>query len=483
MKKKTVLILIVVLSVILSTAAASAFQLSEEKQFDDHITIDGRTYKVSPEFEIPAGIDKDSPVKLNFSDETHELLSIERLIEDESDNNELEYHFGIVNAITRANTDLEYRVYVDGVGYLFTRQTRIDERIAFLEKYASVALVTKNGKAVICRVLSSNTAIPEKDIFFGKVEHVRGADDFFTLTIDGENYTAAFTTAESFEPGSGHIITDSASDISQEKAKEWDITVLPLTVRFGENVYQDGVTLSPHAFYEKLVETDEIPKTSQIPPAVYRDAFEKAVSAGDQVLCFCLSSGVSGSFESACMAAREYSGQVFVIDTQQFCISEYIIVERAVRLRAAGVSAEEIAETILREQQDAHVIAVFNTLEYLKLGGRISSAAAAVGNILRVKPVLTIEEGGVKVLGKARGSRNSENMLTQFIGQMGGIDFSRPLCLGYTGFDDAFLRKYIMDSAFLYAGHEECLQITPVGATIGTYAGPGAIALAFFAKK
>lgn len=279
------------------------------------------------------------------------------------------------------------------------------------------------------------------------------------------------------------IITDSASDISQEKAKEWDITVLPLTVRFGEEVYLDGVTLSPHVFYEKLVETDEIPKTSQITPYVYKDAFEKAVSEGSQVLCFCLSSGVSGSFQSACMAAEEYPGQVFVIDTQQFCISQYIIVERAVQLREAGMSAGKIAETILQEQKDAHVIAVFDTLEYLKLGGRISSAAAMFGNILRVKPVLTIEDGAVKLIGKARGSRNSENMLTQFIEQMGGIDFCRPLCLGYTGFDDTFLRKYITDSAFLYKGHEECLQITPVGATIGTYAGPGAIALAFFAKK
>ena len=103
------------------------------------------------------------------------------------------------------------------------------------------------------------------------------------------------------------IITDSASDISQEKAKEWNITILPLMVRFGEEEYLDGVTLSPHDFYEKLVETDEIPKTSQISPYIYKEAFEKAVSEGDQVLCFCLSSGVSGSFRSACMAAQEYS--------------------------------------------------------------------------------------------------------------------------------------------------------------------------------
>ena len=162
--------------------------------FTDVIEVDGRTYKIASDFTIPAGIDKDSPVKLNFSDETHELLSIERLIEDDSSSNEMEYHFGIVNAISRSNTDMEYRVYVDGVGYLFTSQTRIDERIAFLDKYASVALVTKNGKALICSVLSSNTAIPDKDIFFGMVEQVKEADNFHTLTIDGSDYTVESET-------------------------------------------------------------------------------------------------------------------------------------------------------------------------------------------------------------------------------------------------------------------------------------------------
>ena len=182
--KKMLLFLIILVFPALPVRASE----NTTKELEDHITIDGRTYKVSPDFVIPPGIDKDSPVKLIFSDETHELLSIERLTDDDSNNDEMEYHFGIVNAITRANNDLEYRVYVDGVGYLFTRQTRIDERTAFLDKYASVALITKNGEAVICRVLSSNTAIPEKDIFFGMVEEVINADNSFSLTIDGINY-------------------------------------------------------------------------------------------------------------------------------------------------------------------------------------------------------------------------------------------------------------------------------------------------------
>ena len=213
------------------------------------------------------------------------------------------------------------------------------------------------------------------------------------------------------------IITDSASDISQEWAKDWNITVLPLKVRFGEEEFLDGVTLSNREFYERLIETDEIPKTSQITPFEYSSNFEKAVKAGDQVVCFCLSSGVSGSFQSACVAAQEFEGDVFVVDTQQFCISEAIIVERAVQMRDQGMSAAQIYTAIEEEKKDAHVLAIFNTLEYLKLGGRISAAAAFAGGLLSLKPVLTIEDGVVKILGKARGSRNGNNMLTGVRGE------------------------------------------------------------------
>ena len=284
------------------------------------------------------------------------------------------------------------------------------------------------------------------------------------------------------------IITDSASDISQELAKELNITVLPLKVRFGEEEFLDGVTLSNRQFYERLIETDEIPKTSQITPFEYRNHFEKAVKAGEQVICFTLSSGVSGSYQSACVAAQEFEGDVFVVDTQQFCISEAIIVERAVQMRDSGMDAAAVFEAIEVEKKDAHVLAIFNTLEYLKLGGRISAAAAFAGGLLSLKPVLTIEDGVVKILGKARGSRNGNNMLTEFAEKLGGIDFERPFCFGYTGFSDETLKKYIHDSARLYedkidVNNPDKFRIHKVGATIGTYAGPGAIAVAFFAAK
>lgn len=116
------------------------------------------------------------------------------MTDDNSVSDQLEYHFGIVNAISRANTDLEYRVYVDGTGYLFTKETRIDERTAFLDKYASAAIVTKNGKVIICRVLASNTAVPDKDIFLGRVEQVIQEEDKYILEINGTDHVLDLQT-------------------------------------------------------------------------------------------------------------------------------------------------------------------------------------------------------------------------------------------------------------------------------------------------
>ena len=278
------------------------------------------------------------------------------------------------------------------------------------------------------------------------------------------------------------IVTDSASDISQDRAKEWGITVLPLKIRFGEEEFLDGVTLSAKDFYKKLVETDEVPKTSQITPYDYSQEFKKAEESGDDLICFCLSAGVSGSYQSACVAADEFEGSAYVVDTRQFCISEYIIVQRAVELRDQGLAAKDIVDRITEEMKRAHVIAVFDTLEYLKLGGRLSAAAAFAGNLLMIKPVITIEDGIVKVIGKARGSKNSHNMLMEFVKKTGGIDFDMPACVAYSGFADDMLKKYVEDSKVLYEGHEDKLQCAIAGATIGTYAGPGAIALAYFEK-
>lgn len=278
------------------------------------------------------------------------------------------------------------------------------------------------------------------------------------------------------------IIADSASEVSQETAKEWGIKVIPLKIRFGEEEFLDGVTLSNKRFYEKLIESDELPKTSQISPADYEDCFKAAVEAGDEVVCLTISSGVSGCVQSANIAAAEYEGKVYVVDTMQFCISYYILVEYAVRLRDAGKSAKEIADEIKRVREKAIVLAVFDTLEYLKAGGRLSSTAAFVGEILSIKPVITITNGIVDVIGKARGSKKGNNMLIEKVKAIGGIDFTMPVVTGYTGLSDEYLQKYLEDSRDLYDGDISDIRKVSVGATVGTYAGPGAIAVAFYPK-
>lgn len=278
------------------------------------------------------------------------------------------------------------------------------------------------------------------------------------------------------------IVADSASEVSQETAKEWGIKILPLKIRFGEEEFLDGVTLTNKRFYEKLIESDELPKTSQISPADYEECFKCAVDAGDEVVCLTISSGVSGCVQSANIAAGEFEGKVHVVDTMQFCISYYVLVEYAVRLRDEGKSAKEIADEITRVREKAIVLAVFDTLEYLKAGGRLSSTAAFVGEILSIKPVITITNGIVDVIGKARGSKKGNNMLIEKVKGVGGIDFTMPVVTGYTGLSDELLQKYLEDSRDLYEGKVSDIRKISVGATVGTYAGPGAIAVAFYPK-
>ena len=278
------------------------------------------------------------------------------------------------------------------------------------------------------------------------------------------------------------IITDSASDMPQETAAKMGVTVMPIHTRFGEQEYLDGVTLKPREFFEKLVETDEIPRTSQITPFEFEEEFDKWISAGESVLCITMSAGVSGTYHSACAAAEDFGDKVIVIDSRQFCISLYVLVEYACRLRDAGKTLQETAAAVEEAKKRVHVISVFATLEYLKLGGRISAAAAMAGNILSIKPVITIRKGVVEVIGKARGSKKANNMLVEFIEQMGGVDYNMPYCLGFTGFSEEVLLKYVDDNAARYKEAIKNITIVPVGATVGTYAGPGAVALAFFNK-
>lgn len=276
------------------------------------------------------------------------------------------------------------------------------------------------------------------------------------------------------------IITDSASDMSP--AEHPALAVLPLSVTFGTDVYMDGVDIDHQRFYEMLVERDELPKTGQVNPYAFSQAIAEAREAGDEAVIITVGAKLSGTNQSARTALAEApGGDVFVVDSNNVTLGERVLVEYALRLVDEGRSASQIAAAVEAVRDRVVVIGLLETLEYLVRGGRLSAAAGAVGTLLNVKPVVAAEDGLIVQLGKARGSKNGRNLLNQKVEKAGGIDFSMPLALGYTGLSDAVLKKYIEDSAALWAGHTEGeLPVHTIGATIGTHVGPGAVAVAFF---
>lgn len=277
------------------------------------------------------------------------------------------------------------------------------------------------------------------------------------------------------------IIVDSTADV--KAAVKERLTIIPLTVHFGEEEYVDGVTIDHKTFYEKLIESDVLPTTSQATPAAFDDVFAKITSAGDTAVVLTISSKLSGTYQSATIAAADYPEQIFVVDSQSAAIGAGILAELALSLADSGMDAKSIVQKMEQERENICMIAMLDTLEYLKKGGRISAAVAFAGGLLSIKPVISLDNGEIKMLGKARGSKQGNNLLVQEIEKAGGVDFEKPLLLGYTGLSDVLLQKYMEDSKALWEAGTNDLQYTVVGSVIGTHAGPGAVAVAFFKRK
>ncbi len=275
------------------------------------------------------------------------------------------------------------------------------------------------------------------------------------------------------------IIVDSSTDVSEEYREK--IQFVPLTVRFGDKEYLDGVELSKHQFYEMLVESDALPTTSQATPAAFAEYLESVASAGDSAVVITLSSKLSGTYQSAVLAAEDYPN-IYVVDSQSVAIGTGVLAQYAVNLAQQGMGAEEIAQVLTQQREKVCVVALLDTLEYLKKGGRISKTVAFAGGVLNIKPVVTVQDGAVALIGKARGSRNGNNLLVEKIREAGGVDFERPVLLGYTGLSSTLLEKYVEDSKALWADHVDKLDGCLLCSVIGTHVGPGAVAVAFFRK-
>lgn len=276
------------------------------------------------------------------------------------------------------------------------------------------------------------------------------------------------------------IIIDSTFDIS-ENLKDKVITV-PLNVHFGDEEYIDGVTITNKEFYEKLLVSKVMPKTSLASPDRFVKAYEEATSDGDCAIVITISSKLSGTHQSAVIAAQGFEDKVFVVDSKNVTIGAGALAEYALKLAEDGMEAKEIADELNKQSERIRIVAVVDTLEYLMRGGRVSKTAAIAGGILNIKPVIAVKDGEILTLGKARGTKMGGKMMNTEVEKYGGIDFNMPVVFGYTGLSDKMLKDYLNVNKESYQALGEDLNGVMIGSVVGTHAGPDAYAVAFFAN-
>ena len=278
------------------------------------------------------------------------------------------------------------------------------------------------------------------------------------------------------------IITDSAADFEPQELARLNITCIPLTVTFGETSYQDGVELNKPQFYEKLLGSGEFPKTAQPAPALLEDFFTQAHEAGEEAVYIALSSGLSGTYQTARMVCGglDFDG-CFVVDGLNVTGGQRLLVEHACRLRDEGRNAVEIAEAVEALRGRVRLYACINTLEYLYRGGRISHTVYKVGNLAQIKPIITLDpEGKVAVPGKAMGMRKGMDTLCKYL-DAHRPDPAFPVYLMYTNQRSA---AETLGQRLEAHGHAvPADRIIGVGAAIGTHIGPEACGVVYIEKE
>ena len=275
------------------------------------------------------------------------------------------------------------------------------------------------------------------------------------------------------------FIIDSASDVLPGECKKLDVFHVPLTVRFGDKEFADAVDLSHKKFYKMLTSgKEEHPTTSQVTPAVWAEAMEEVTKDGDTAVVITISSKLSGTYQSACIAAEDFEGKVFVVDSMTATIGERLLLQYGIQLAREGLDAATIAGRLDAVKDKIRIYARLDTLEYLRKGGRIGAASAVVGTMLNIKPIISVQDGVVENVAKARGPKAADKQLRDLVAKSGGIDFSKPMCAVYSGLEDDNLQNFLAESKDMLCGSE--IAVTSLGCVIGAHIGPGAVALAFF---
>jgi len=276
------------------------------------------------------------------------------------------------------------------------------------------------------------------------------------------------------------IITDSTSDISQDDAKQLGIDVVPLSVAFGEDSYIDGITITNEEFYDKLKNGDILPKTSQPSPVEFEEIYRKYIDAGDEIISIHISSELSGTAQSARIAAEEVApDKITVIDSLNVTGALNVLVRAAVAHNNEGMSKAELIEKINDYIPRLKLYVIVNTLEYLKKGGRIKPGAATVGDVLSLHPVLTLREGFVEVESKVIGDKATLKWLTKQPTVVAPED-GLPFMIGHSGAPE---KAEKLQTKLAESGLTDIAGTVRLGSVVGTYAGPGSVGIFYIAKK
>ena len=276
------------------------------------------------------------------------------------------------------------------------------------------------------------------------------------------------------------IVTDTASDITVQQAADLGVDLIQLDILFEDGPCPQNTEEDFQLFYQRLEKCDHLPITSRPSPEAYLDIFNQAKSAGDEVLVLTLSSGLSGTYDSALMAQKiaDYDS-IYVVDTQQAILTQRILVEQAFKLRDEGYSAAEIAEKITAMRDQVVVCGVVDTLKYLQKGGRIPSSLARLGALLHIKPVIILQDKVLKTLGKARGREAGIAMLFKQMEQ-DGFNRAYPCYLGYTS-NKELVEKLMEQIKERYG--QMPIRMFPIGGIIGTHCGTDCMAVAYVKEK
>ena len=275
------------------------------------------------------------------------------------------------------------------------------------------------------------------------------------------------------------IVTDSSCDLSLERCAALGVEMLPITVSFGEESYRANLDLTTEDFYQKLAAADELPHTAQITPAQFQEYFKPFVDSGDEVVCLFISSKMSGTLQSATVA-KDILGatNIYLPDTLNVTFALGLLVEEAVKMRDRGFTAPQIVEEIQGLVPRVRLWAFIDDLKYLKMGGRLSASSALVASILGICPIITLKDGLVEVVGKARGKKAAFKYIQGLV-EKTPISSDYGVSIGHAAVPDT--RDAFVDYMEDVLKKRE-LYPMDIGSIVGTHTGPGAVGLAYIKK-